>query len=102
MQLSIGISGFLAFLLVVLFLSETSHPQTRGIDKYIESLKQSREPRRRFIWLNPLSSLWLLRSPNLLAVVRKSEKNIDQALILLTYQCIAGTFALLTDFGEQC
>jgi hypothetical protein len=50
-------------LLIYLSFPETSHPGTLGIDKLT---------RRRWIhitWVNPLSSLWLLRSPNLSAVV---------------------------------
>ncbi|KAG2040349.1 major facilitator superfamily domain-containing protein [Suillus americanus] len=69
---SIGAWGLLEMLLIYLSFPETSHPGTLGIDKVT---------RRRWIhitWLNPLSSLWLLRSPNLFAVM------IAQALVLLT------------------
>lgn len=59
-------------LLIYLSFPETSHPGTLGIDKLIH---------RRWInitWVNPLSSLWLLQSPNLFAGM------IAQALVLLT------------------
>ncbi|KAH7924084.1 MFS general substrate transporter [Leucogyrophana mollusca] len=70
----LGAWGGLEFLLVYLLLPETSHPGTRGIEKLPESR------RSRFVWINPLGSLWLLRSPNLLAVA------------------FAGSLSLLTDY----
>ncbi|KZP06003.1 MFS general substrate transporter [Athelia psychrophila] len=74
MQYTLGASGALAFAAVWLFLPETSHPGTRGID-------QLRAMRRRgLVWVNPLACLWLLRSPNLLAV------------------SMAGMLTLLTDY----
>ncbi|KAG2360519.1 major facilitator superfamily domain-containing protein [Suillus spraguei] len=59
----IGTWGLLEMLIVYLLLPETSHPGILGIDKLT---------RRRWIhitWVNPLSSLWLLLSPNLCAVM---------------------------------
>ncbi|KAG2744393.1 MFS general substrate transporter [Suillus brevipes Sb2] len=59
----LGAWGLLQMLLIYLSFPETSHPGTLGIDKLT---------RRRWIhitWVNPLSSLWLLRSPNLSAVM---------------------------------
>ncbi|KAG1862681.1 major facilitator superfamily domain-containing protein [Suillus subluteus] len=58
---SIAVWGLLELFLVYFSFPETSHPGTLSIDK----LK-----RRRWIhitWVNPLSSLWLLWSPNLFA-----------------------------------
>jgi hypothetical protein len=63
LQYSIGLWGLLEMLLIYLSFPETSRPGALGIDKLT---------RRRWIhltWINPLSSLWLLRSPNLFAVV---------------------------------
>jgi hypothetical protein len=60
---SLAAWSLVELLLIYLSFPETSHPGTLGIDK----LK-----RRRWInitWVNPLSCLWLLRSPNLFAVV---------------------------------
>ncbi|KAG2148786.1 major facilitator superfamily domain-containing protein [Suillus clintonianus] len=64
--------GLLEFLLILNLFPETSHPGTLGIDKI---------QRRRWIhvaWVNPLSCLWLLRSPNLFAVM------LTSTLVLLT------------------
>jgi len=72
---SLAAWGLLELFLVYLSFPETSHPGTLGIDKLT---------RKRWIhitWVNPLSSLWLLRSPNLFAVM------------------LASTLVLLTDFG---
>ncbi|KAG2348251.1 MFS general substrate transporter [Suillus weaverae] len=69
--------GLLELLLVYLSFPETSHPGTLGIDK----LK-----RRRWIhitWVNPLSSLWLLRSPNLFAVTLASTLVLITDYVLL-------------------
>lgn len=53
------------FFVFVFFFPETSHPGARGIDKAVE---KGGNPG--FVFLNPFSSLWLLRSPNLFLVVR--------------------------------
>ncbi|KAG1799179.1 MFS general substrate transporter [Suillus variegatus] len=60
---SIGAWGLLEMLFIYLSFPETSHPGTLGIDKLLS--------RRRIHikWINPLSSLWLIRSPNLFVVV---------------------------------
>jgi hypothetical protein len=65
MQLSLGIIGLLVFLSVFLIFPETCHPGERGLDK----VDPSSLPTWRPIFINPLKSLWLLRSPALLAVV---------------------------------
>jgi len=75
MQYALFLSGILALALVFLLLPETSHPGTRGIDKEHAS---GRYPR--WVWLNPLSGLALLRSPNLMVVT------------------LIGTVVLLTDY----
>ncbi|KAG0701555.1 major facilitator superfamily domain-containing protein [Suillus ampliporus] len=65
----IGAWGLLEMLLIYLSLPETSHPGTMGIDKIT---------RRRWIhitWVNPLSSLWLLR---------KSEPMLASSLVLIS------------------
>jgi hypothetical protein len=73
MQFALLACGLVSFLTIVFFLPETSHPQTRGIDKarMMEELSSERQEskRLRWVWLNPMASLWLLRSPNLLFVV---------------------------------
>ncbi|KII89528.1 hypothetical protein PLICRDRAFT_109834 [Plicaturopsis crispa FD-325 SS-3] len=81
MQLSLGLSGLIAFVLMYFLLPETSHPNARGIDKLAaeEGLPEGVTPRK-WVWVNPMGSLRLLRSPNLVAVM------------------LAGTAVLLTDF----
>ena len=64
-QHQIGAAAALAFILTAIFQPETSHPGTRGIDRQINS-----EGRPKWVWLNPLTNLALLRSPNVLLVVR--------------------------------
>jgi predicted MFS family arabinose efflux permease len=65
MQLAIALAGAIAWAGIAAFFPETMHPNTRGIDK------QQRETGRdwTFEFINPLSPLWLLRSPLLMAVV---------------------------------
>lgn len=61
-----GLSGFAVFCWILTFLlqPETSQPGARGIDK-------ARAEGRKvgWVWLNPLKSLGLLRSPNVLFLV---------------------------------
>ncbi|KAK7057497.1 MFS general substrate transporter [Favolaschia claudopus] len=70
-QFGLFIVGCLVFLMMLVLLPETSHPGTLGMDKSEESDATSnpeRERKFRWVWLNPFSCLWLLRSPNLLFV----------------------------------
>jgi hypothetical protein len=74
MQYALLACGLVAFLAVLFFLPETSHPKTRGIDKArMEAASGAERKAWRRVWVNPLASLWLLRSPNLLAVVSASH-----------------------------
>lgn len=63
LQYALAVAGFCSYFVMLWFLPETSHPGTRGIDKLAVG-------QRTWVLLNPLKSLSLLRSPNLLAVVR--------------------------------
>ncbi|KAG2139128.1 major facilitator superfamily domain-containing protein [Suillus bovinus] len=68
---SIGAWGLLEMLFIYLSFPETSHPGTLGIDKL---------PSRGWIHItriNPLRSLWLLRSPNLFAVMFASALMVN-------------------------
>jgi hypothetical protein len=69
--------GLLVYVGMLFLLPETSHPGTMGMDKAEQELAAGSEPQstRKFkwVWLNPLSCLWLLRSPNLTLVVRASS-----------------------------
>ncbi|KAJ3762731.1 MFS general substrate transporter [Lentinula raphanica] len=84
-QLFLGAWGLLAFICIATMYPETSIPGSRGIDKKRAELVAQNvaqgEKWFRIIWINPLKTLSLLRSPNLLAVA------------------LAGTVVLLTDYG---
>nr|GAT57797.1 MFS general substrate transporter [Mycena chlorophos] len=68
-QLGIFVLGALVFLGMLLFLPETSHPGTLGVEKlHAEEEANGRQPKTRWVWLNPFSSFYLLRGPNLLLV----------------------------------
>jgi predicted MFS family arabinose efflux permease len=66
MQQFLGLSGLLVFVLIIIYLPETYHPKKRGVDNIDPNLL----PKWRPVILNPLKPLGLLRSPNLLIVVR--------------------------------
>ncbi|THH29030.1 hypothetical protein EUX98_g5165 [Antrodiella citrinella] len=61
MQLALAVAGVATLVFVIVFLPETSHPGVRGVDKVEEG-------KTKWVWLNPLKSLTLLRSPNVLLV----------------------------------
>ncbi|KAJ7127020.1 major facilitator superfamily domain-containing protein [Mycena epipterygia] len=86
-QLGLFFAGLFVYLGMLALLPETSHPGTMGMDK-VEPDRElagshEHQPRRKFkwVWLNPFSCLWLLRSPNLLLVT------------------IAGATVLYTDYA---
>ncbi|KAL4256670.1 MFS transporter superfamily protein [Pleurotus pulmonarius] len=78
------IYGLALLISMALWLPETSHPGTLGVEKTDDQQPQdiggTRRQKWRWVWLNPLSCLGLLRSPNLMLVM------------------LAGTAALVTDF----
>ncbi|KAF8888325.1 major facilitator superfamily domain-containing protein [Infundibulicybe gibba] len=82
MQLALAIAGFLAFVIMLLFFPETSHPGKRGIDKLqlapASSLRKSWKP----YFVNPLRPLALLQSLNILAV------SMAGFMVLLTYYAL--------------
>ncbi|KAF5367308.1 hypothetical protein D9757_010094 [Collybiopsis confluens] len=84
MQLFLGAGGLIAFILIAFFCPETSIPGSRGIDKKrAELVTRDEAPGEhwfKIIWINPLQTLYMLRSPNLLAVA------------------LAGSTVLLTDY----
>jgi hypothetical protein len=71
MQAFIGVIGLIEFGLMYFLFPETSQPGARGIDKLalVDGLRQP----AKFIFINPLRPLALLRSPNLLLVVRSLD-----------------------------
>ncbi|KAJ6497759.1 MFS general substrate transporter [Mycena sanguinolenta] len=69
-QFGLAFVGLFVFLAMLALLPETSHPGTLGMDKSEECDSTHESPRKfKWVWLNPFSCLWLLRSPNLLLVV---------------------------------
>ena len=66
MQLALGFIGLIIFVFMLFVFPETYHPGERGVDK----ADPSELPTWRPIFLNPLRPLLLLRSPNLMGVVR--------------------------------
>ena len=87
MQFILAGAGLLGFTCIVFFFPETSHPGVRGIEKTRKARQHeaqrdgSTQPEAvNWVWVNPVKPLWLLRSPNLLAVT------------------IAGLAVLLTDY----
>ncbi|OAX35759.1 MFS general substrate transporter [Rhizopogon vinicolor AM-OR11-026] len=74
---SLAAWGLLEILLIKLSLPETSHHGAMGIEKVA--------PKKIFhiAWVNPLSSLWLLRSPTLLATTLAAGLVILSDYVLL-------------------
>ncbi|KAF5317672.1 hypothetical protein D9619_012519 [Psilocybe cf. subviscida] len=76
MQAALGGIGCLVWLLTLFILPETYHPGERGVDKADPTTLSKWRP----VVLNPFDVLWILRSPNIWAV------------LLLSF------FALMTDY----
>lgn len=95
MQYVLCIAAIFALAIIVFGFPETSQPGLRGIDKLLEAEKG------RFVWLNPLDGLWLLRSPNLLAVVSCGCRfNLHLSTADEYVQTMVGTVTLLSDYGQ--
>ncbi|KAL4256671.1 MFS transporter superfamily protein [Pleurotus pulmonarius] len=76
------ICGLALLISMALWLPETSHPGTLGVEKAEDQQPHggTRRQKWRWVWLNPLSCLGLLRNPNLMLVM------------------LAGTAVLVTEF----
>ncbi|KAJ3486280.1 hypothetical protein NLI96_g4353 [Meripilus lineatus] len=70
MQGSLFVFALFMFLVFLAYFPETSHPGARGVDKVVE-----KGGKVRLVVLNPFSSLWLLRSPNV-GLVKKPQLTI--------------------------
>ncbi|KAJ7030400.1 MFS general substrate transporter [Mycena alexandri] len=79
MQHILGLSAAVGFVFILLLLPETSHPGTRGVEKLIRESNGT----KRYAFVNPLKSLSLLRSPNLLAVTIAAWMNLLAEYVLL-------------------
>ncbi|KAH7913869.1 MFS general substrate transporter [Hygrophoropsis aurantiaca] len=73
MQFILCFASIVTLILSSILLPETSHPGTRGMD-------QPSASKRRFVFINPLRSLYLLRSPAMMLV------------------CVVASLTLLSDF----
>ncbi len=65
MQYGLLSFGILSFTLTYFLQPETSQPGARGVDKVLQA-----NGKVSWVWLNPFESLALLRSPNVLLLVR--------------------------------
>ncbi|KAL0950900.1 hypothetical protein HGRIS_007659 [Hohenbuehelia grisea] len=72
--------GILLLLVMYRWFPETSHPGTRGVDK---ELPETEQRRFKFVWLNPLSGLYLLRGPTLTLVMLTSYTILLTDYVLL-------------------
>ncbi|KAJ6576582.1 MFS general substrate transporter [Mycena vulgaris] len=79
MQFILALSAAIGFVFILVLLPETSHPGTRGVEKLIRDTNGA----KRYAFVNPLKSLWLLRSPNLLAVTIAAWMNLLAEYVLL-------------------
>lgn len=70
MQYALFLAGIIALFMTFLCLPETSHPGTRGIDKLYEHGSLQRGGFK-WVWINPFRSLLLLKSPNMILIVRR-------------------------------
>ena len=84
----LGFLGLVAFTTIYFLFPETSQPGARGIDKM--KAEHGTHSSRSFVFINPLQSLLLLRSPTMLLIVRsytmrrgnKSTDSIKKSIIV--------------------
>ncbi|KAF9261763.1 MFS general substrate transporter [Marasmius fiardii PR-910] len=79
MQATLAVAGLVGFGFVVLFMSETSFPGSRGVDRQRAELGRDDVP---FTIPNPFATLTLLRSPNIVAI------SVVGWTVLMTYYVI--------------
>ena len=73
MQFMLFCFAFISLVLIFTLQPETSQPGTRGIDK-----AKANGEKARFVLLNPLSSLSLMRSPNILLLVSETHYSVRE------------------------
>lgn len=71
MQFALGMAGLIGFIFMFAFFPETSHPNSRGIDKVIRN-SDGTKISSGFKIINPFKTLLLLRSPLLIMMVRRA------------------------------
>ena len=88
-QVILGLVGLIISTAMYFLFPETSQPGARGIDE----MKGTNETDSSgpFVLINPLQSLWLLRSPAILLTVRFYMMNVDWE-----------THLLMTSKGYHC
>ncbi|KAG2348032.1 MFS general substrate transporter [Suillus weaverae] len=75
LQWSLGLWGFIEMGFIYLLLPETSHWHLGDIRELTTPFK--------FVWINPFSSIWLLRSPNIMAVTLANASAMVTEYVLL-------------------
>ncbi|KAG1782020.1 major facilitator superfamily domain-containing protein [Suillus placidus] len=75
LHFSLGVWGFIEMILIYLSFPETSHPQSGETRK--------RKSVFNFVLINPFDSLWLLRSPNIMAVTLANTSAMVTDYVLL-------------------
>ncbi|KAG2153196.1 major facilitator superfamily domain-containing protein [Suillus clintonianus] len=75
LHFSLAVWGIIEMALIYLSFPETSHPQPG------ENLE--RKAPFKFVWINPFNSLWLLRSPNIMAVTLANASAMVTDYVLL-------------------
>ena len=81
MHVILGLLGLTVFTTFYFFFPETMPPGATGSDKM--KAANGTDSSTPFIFINPFKSLWLLRSPSMLLIVRFTPKIIDKSLITL-------------------
>lgn len=75
LQWSLGLWGFIEMVFIYLFLPETSHSHLGGVSELTTPFN--------FVWINPFNSIWLLRSPNIMAVTLANASAMVTEYVLL-------------------
>lgn len=95
LQVGLGGVGLLVWLVTLFIFPETYHPGERGVDKADPATLSKWRP----VVLNPFNALWILRSPNMLAVVITLTADFFVSVLNMVLQTLNGFFTLMTDFG---
>ncbi|KAG1750879.1 major facilitator superfamily domain-containing protein [Suillus lakei] len=72
---SLGVWGIIEMVLIYLFFPETSHPHSGATHEPTSGFN--------FVWINPFSSFWLFRSPNIMAVTLANTSAMVTEYVLM-------------------